>query len=166
MATVNKGAVKRKVQAMGYAECNRMMRYVQRHAQRGAMGGRYSRGNKLASSIYKRGPVIAAAGNDGVLVVGTVGSDLSYAASVERGAKIHPIFPKGAPHVFRFGSMRRPLLVFWWRGRHVFTPHVPMAPSTIGRSHPGQQGKRFLRQAMLRAAARYRAKFIPGPGSF
>jgi hypothetical protein len=58
------------------------------------------------------------------------------------------------------------MLSFIWRGRRVFTPHVPMAPYTIGKSHPGQRGKRFLRKAMILASQRYGFRFIPGIGSF
>ena len=125
---------------------------VHDHATRGAFGGPYSTG-QLAASIYKKGPTTL-----GFTVIGEVGSNLSYAATVERGARIHFIFPKTAPHVFRFGDRNRPQLKFTWRGRVVYTPHVPMAPSTIGHSHPGQTGKHFLLKALARAAVRYRLK--------
>lgn len=119
-------------------------------ATRGAFGGPYSTG-KLSASIYREGPRIL-----GFRVTGEVGSKLSYASSVERGAEIHDIFPIGMPHVYRFGDRRPRQLKFTWRGRVVYTPHVPMAPSTIGRSHPGQTGKHFLLKAMIRAAAKHR----------
>lgn len=121
-------------------------------ATRGARGGPYSTGN-LARSIYKRGPIPM-----GTTVIGEVGSKLSYARIVERGAQVHNIFPKGEPHIFRFGDRRPRQLKFTWRGRVVYTPHVPMAPSTIGRSHPGQTGKHFLLKALVQTAAKRRMR--------
>jgi hypothetical protein len=150
---------------IGYNSCRKVLRFVHVRARRGAMGGRYATG-ALAASIFAEGPAIIPGPNDGCTVQGVIGSLLPYAASVERGAEIHNIFPKLAPHVWRFGSKRKPQLSFIWRGRRIFTPHVPMVPGTIGRSHPGQRGKRFLRNAMLAAAVRYRWRFLPGYGDF
>lgn len=135
-------------------------------AVRGATGGRYSKG-ALAESIYKRvTPPLA------YHQQGEVGSNLPYAASVERGAAIHNIFPKAGPktlvfgRVTRFGNRvqfgigtgRRRFLRFYWRGSYIITPHVPMSPKTIGLSHPGQRGKHFLLKALIRAAAKYNMK--------
>lgn len=133
---------------------------VQSGARRAALVGSFSTG-RLASSIYKRGPFTAQ-----WTATGIVGSHLKYAASVEHGAGIHPIFPKSGPHVYRFGDRRRPQLKFHWRGRTVYTPHVPMSPFTVGLSHPGQPAKHFLRNAGLKAAKKHGMRFIPGSGSF
>lgn len=119
-------------------------------AVRGARGGPYSKGT-LAASIYKEGPQVI-----GYLARGEVGSRLSYADIVERGARPHNIFPRGSSHMFRFGDRKRPQLKFVWKGRIVFTPHVPMSPGRIGLSHPGQTGKHFLLKAAVQASVRYR----------
>lgn len=135
-------------------------------AVRGATGGPYSKG-ALAGSIYKTKPFPI-----GWKVRGRVGSPLSYAASVEGGAEIHNIFPKGAAHTLRFGRVERTgrklqfglgtgtrrMLAFYWRGSFIVTPHVPMSPRTVGLSHPGQRGKRFLLNALLEAAAKWQMK--------
>lgn len=145
---------------IGYNKMRRITRFVHSRAQAGALGGTYSRG-VLAASITAVGPIIA-----GEQVTSFIGSALPYAASVERGAEIHDIFPKGMVHIFRFGDRERPQLRFIWRGRIVFTPHVPMASTTVGRSHPGQRGKRFLRKALREAARVFNMRFVPGIGSF
>lgn len=136
-------------------------RYMQRvlddlhdGATRGASGGQYSNGH-LASTIFKRGPVPA-----GLSVTGTVGSDLHYARFVERGARVHNIFPKNAAGAWRFGDRRAPQLKFRWRGRVVYTPHVPMSPGTIGLSHPGQTGRHFLLKAVIKTATKYRLRYV------
>lgn len=126
--------------------------YCQDLARQGASGGRYSTG-RLAESIYKRGPRI-----EGLRIVGEVGSRLSYARYVERGTKIHHIFPKGMPHTFRFGDKRPRQLKFFWHGRVVYTPHVPMGPGTMFTSHPGMRGKHFLLRAITATSLRYRMK--------
>lgn len=118
-------------------------------ARRYASEGMYSKG-RLAESIYSRGPYI-----EGLRVYGTIGTSLSYARYVENGALPHPIFPKGEPPIFRFGSKRPKQLKFVWRGRTVYTPHVPMSPATIGISHPGMRGKHFLLRAITDVSIRY-----------
>lgn len=118
-------------------------------AVRGARGGPYSKGT-LAASIYKDGPVLT-----GYYGHGEVGSPLDYAIIVEKGARIHDIFPKASSHVYRFGDRKKPQLKFVWNGRIVYAPHIPMAWSSVGRSHPGQAGKHFLLKAMIRASVRY-----------
>jgi hypothetical protein len=158
---MNKARVDIKMTRIGVGQARKVLRYVHRQAVIGATGGPYSRGQSLARSITTLGPIIT-----GKIVRGTVFSPLSYAASVERGAKIHPIFPKGMAHVYRFGSKRPPQLRFIWRGRVVYTPQVPMGIRTIVRSHPGQKGKRFLRNALMQAAVRFQMRFIPGSQSF
>lgn len=145
---------------IGYNKMRRITRFVHERARAGAAAGTYSHG-VLAASITAVGPIIA-----GEVVTSFIGSVLPYAASVERGARIHNIFPKGASEVFRFGDRERPQLRFIWRGRLVFTPHVPMAITTIGRSHPGQRGKRFLRKSLREAARVFNMRFVPGIGSF
>ncbi len=95
-------------------------------------------------------------------VTGRVGSPLPYASSVEGGAEVHPIFPKSLPGVYRFGSHRRPQLKFFWRkvGRVVLVPHIPISPGTIGRSHPGQKGKRYLESSLRDVARRHRMHVV------
>jgi hypothetical protein len=121
---------------------------LQLGAKENATGGPYSRG-ALAASIYKHGPIAA-----GTTVTGTVGSRLDYANIVEVGAKIHDIFPKGAPHVYRFGRHRRPMLRFVWRGKLVYMHQIPGSPTKIGLSHPGQRGKHYIAKALVGVAAR------------
>lgn len=113
--------------------------------------GPYSVGN-LADRMYKVGPVVT-----GDRVSGRVGNRAPYAASVNDGASIHAIFPKRGPHVYRFGSYKRPQLRFYWRkaGKVVFMPHIPGSAGRIGRSHPGQKAKRFLTDAMVDVARRH-----------
>lgn len=116
--------------------------------------GPYTTG-ALARSLYKSGPMVT-----GKSVFGNVGTRKSYAKIVEGGAKIHNIFPKNAPHVYRFGRPRRPTLKFRWHGRVVYPNQVPMAPGTIGISHPGQRGKGFLIRPLRNAAIRHRMQII------
>lgn len=158
---INEARLQITANRIGFAKAKRIQRYVYRHAVIGASGGLYSRTQALAASIETVGPFIT-----GKEVTSFIFSALPYAASVERGAEIHNVFPKGMPHIYRFGSKRPKQLKFFWRGRIVYTPHVPMSPFTIGISHPGQKGKRFLRDALIKAAIHYKAKFIPGIGSF
>jgi hypothetical protein len=113
-----------------------------------ATGGPYSHGH-LAASVYKEGPTVL-----GTKVVGKVGARASYARIVETGARVHDIFPKGAPHAYRFGRARRPMLRFVWRGRLVYMHQIPGGPGRIGLSHPGQSGKHFLAKALVGVAAR------------
>lgn len=122
-----------------------------------AAGGPYSVGY-LSESIDREGPIVT-----GTTIRGSVGSNLPYAASVHDGAKIHPIFPKAAAHIYRFGTHRRPQLRFFWRraGRVVFMPQVPGSPTTIGRSHPGiKSGKKYLTEPLRDAARRHRMRVI------
>lgn len=117
--------------------------------------GPYTTGN-LALSIKREGPVHTPLG-----VSGRVGSDLPYARVAHDGAKVHWIFPKGSQGVVRFGSRRRPMLRFFWRraGRVVFLPHVPGSPSKVGRSHPGQPGKKYLTEPLRDAARRHGMRY-------
>lgn len=105
-----------------------------------ASSGSYSTG-ALADSIDKDGPRIT-----GNIITGSVGSDLPYADVVHNGSPIHSIFPKAAKGVWRFGSQKAPQLKFYWRrlGRVVYFPHIPASLNTIGRSHPGFEGKKYL----------------------
>lgn len=120
--------------------------------------GPYTTGH-LAKSIYKSGPM-----RTGRSVVGNVGSRLSYAKIVEEGARIHNIFPKRAPRVYRFGRVRAPALKFRWQGRGggrlVYANQVPMGPRTVGISHPGQKGKGYLIRALRDVAVRHRLQII------
>lgn len=118
--------------------------------------GPYSVGN-LSLSIEHEGPDNIPDG-----VTGRVGSRLPYAASAESGAKVHPIFPKALKGVYRFGSHRRPQLRFYWRkvGRIVLVPQIPISPSRLGRSHPGQKGKRYLESSLHDVARRHRMHVV------
>jgi hypothetical protein len=127
---------------------------MQDAAQINALGGEYSTG-RLASSVYKSGPF-----PQGSTVTGSIGSRLEYASHVERGARVHNIFPKGAPKVYRFGAKRRPMLKFVWRGRVVYMNQIPGGPGTIGRSHPGMKGKHWLSKAIAAVGARHRLRVI------
>lgn len=132
---------------------DRALKALQDEARANAAVGQYARGN-LARSIYVSGPFVI-----GYNATGTVGSRLSYAKIVERGAKIHPIFPKGI-RIYRFGKVTRPALKFQWRGRTAYFNQIPGARSTIGRSHPGQPGKHYIGRALLSVAARYNLRVI------
>ena len=117
--------------------------------------GPYSKGN-LARTIRKSGPRVV-----GTTVVGSIGSRASYAAAVERGAVVHEIFPRGAPHVYRWSRYAKaPKLKFVWRGHTVYMNQIPGSPNTIGRSHPGQSGKHFLADALIGVAARHNLRVI------
>ena len=72
---------------------------------------------------------------------GTVGSWLSYAASVEEGAAPHTIVPRASR-----GPNAR--LVFWWTKRNTLF----VGPIV---HHPGQRGKSYLRRALVQVAPRY-----------
>jgi len=109
-----------------------------------AASGPYATG-RLADSIDKDGPRIT-----GNIITGSVGSDLPYADTAHDGSPIHAIFPKGAPGVWRFGSRKAPQLKFYWRrlGRVVYFPHIPASVNTLGRSHPGYKGKKYLSEPL------------------
>lgn len=127
---------------------------MQDTARINALSGEYSKG-RLAASVYKSGPF-----SEGTVVTGSVGSRLSYAGVVEKGARVHNIFPKGAPKVYRFGRKRRPMLKFMWRGRITYFNQIPGAPGTVGRSHPGMRGKHWLSRAIVTVAARHRLRVV------
>ncbi len=137
-------------------KANDVLNDIEREAKFLTATGRYTKG-KLSASIYNTGAIPR-----GQRVVGSVGSRLNYAKSVESGAKRHDIFPKRAPHIYRFGRERRPTLKFYWAkaGRTVYPNQIPMSPGTIGVSHPGQRGKGFLRIPLLDAAVRHRMRVI------
>jgi hypothetical protein len=134
-------------------QAEKALRAMQDEAKANASRGPYSNG-RLAESIYRSGPRVV-----GWSASGSVGSRLSYAKIVEKGAKIHPIFPKGVT-VYRFGKVSRPALKFQWRGRTAYFNQIPGVPGTIGRSHPGQPGKHYLARALLSVAARYNLRVI------
>lgn len=102
--------------------------------------GEYVTG-KMASSIELQGPGIR-----GERVLGVVGSRLEEALVVHDGAKVHEIYPKASRGVWRPGSHRRPQLKFFWRrkGHVAYFPHIPGGDNTVGRSHPGMKGKKYL----------------------
>ena len=141
----------------------RLIRRVMLETEIGAKAilatGPYTSGN-LARSVHGEGPVVR-----GPIVSGAVGSRLSYARIVHNGSgllgpkhKAYVIFPKGAPHVYRFGSRKGPQLKFFWRkvGRVVYMPHIPGSVGTVGISHPGQKGKFYLTEPMRASARRHR----------
>lgn len=103
--------------------------------------GEYVTG-RLASSLELQGPKVY-----GTEVRGAVGSRAENALVVHDGAKIHEIFPKADPaHIYRFGSIKKPQLKFFWRkvGRVAYFPHIPGSSHTVGHSHPGMKGKKYL----------------------
>lgn len=102
--------------------------------------GRPPRPLRLANSIYG---IVRPLG-DGYYA--KVGSNLKYAASVEDGASRHIIRPRAislGSGFYRTGGM----LVFYWErvGKVVRRRKV---------NHPGQRGKHYLRNALLRVARR------------
>lgn len=137
--------------------CRRVMDEVFNEARRITLSGPYVTGN-LANSLYKDGPHVF-----GDVVAGEVGSTSEYAHIVHDGAKVHDIFPKSARQFYRFFDRSRPQLKFFWRriGRVIYLPHIPGAPSRIGRSHPGQKGKQFLTNPLKESAARHNMRYIP-----
>lgn len=143
-------------QKLAIAKANEVLNEMERDAQFITATGPYTKG-RLSASIYNTGAIPR-----GRRVVGSVGSRLSYAKSVEGGAERHDIFPKRAPKIYRFGHSQRPTLKFFWAkaGRVVYPNQIPMAPGTIGVSHPGQRGKGFLRIPLLDAAVRHRMRLI------
>lgn len=159
MATVRISSARCRVVSLAAATrlVTQVMYEVEFEAKVMTTGGAYSSGN-LSASIHREGPVVL-----GNRVVGAVGSSLPYAMSVHSGARVHSIFPKGAPGIFRFGSRKRPQLRFFWRkvGRVVYLPHIPGSPRTIGRSHPGQSGKHYLSEPLRNAARRHGMRYIP-----
>jgi hypothetical protein len=100
-------------------------------ARRNVLWGPYTKTGRLAQSIY--GTTRTNANS----ITGRVGSRLSYAASVEDGAKRHFIRPRNPDG----------WLVFFWdkKGRWVRTKRV---------NHPGQKGKHYLRDALIRTGRR------------
>ena len=134
-----------------------VMTETELEAKRIASRGPYATG-RLAASIESDGPHAL-----GPTLRGSITAHAPYAKIVHDGAKIHPIFPKGM-HAYRFGpgSRRRPQLKFYWRraGRTVWLPQIPGSRSTVGRSHPGQEGKNFLTDPLRSAARRHRFKVI------
>jgi hypothetical protein len=143
---------------VGIRLVTQVMYEVEFEAKIMSAGGTYSTGN-LSESIERVGPRVI-----GTKVQGYVGSSLPYAASVHDGAAIHPIFPKGSAHFYRFGRRTgRPQLRFYWRkaGRVVFMPQIPGAITTVGRSHPGiKRGKKYLSEPLVHAAARHQMRVI------
>lgn len=125
-------------------DASRFMETVLQEMRAGAVAilaeGEYTTG-ELAASIELQGPVIR-----GEQVRGAVGSRLEKALVVHDGARVHEIYPKGAVGVWRPGSHRRPQLKFFWRrkGRVAYFPHIPGGEGTVGRSHPGMRGKKYL----------------------
>lgn len=153
MATVrlSKFAMRRTSTRAASDLIDRVLSEVLFDAQAITARGPYTTG-RLAQSLRREGPRAV-----GFRVEGSVGSPLPYAPIVHEGAKVHAIFPKSATGVYRFGSRTRPQLKFFWRriGKVVYLPHIPGAPSRIGRSHPGQRGKKFLTIPLERAGRRF-----------
>ncbi len=143
--------------AYGVAErdSHRFMEGVLQEMRTMAVGivgrGQYTTG-RLASSIELQGPKTY-----GLQVRGAIGSRLPYALAVHDGAEIHEIFPKNIGHVYRFGSRKRPQLKFFWRkaGRIAYFPHIPGSLHTIGHSHPGMRGKKYLEIPLVTVGRRH-----------
>jgi hypothetical protein len=133
---------------MAVSLLTQVMYEVEFEARARVSSGPYTTGN-LASKFFRRGPFVT-----GDTVAGRVGNNASYAQIVHDGARVHEIFPIGAPHVLGASGKRR--LKFYWRrvGRIAYFPHIPGSPSTAGRSHPGQKGKHYLSEAILSVADR------------
>jgi hypothetical protein len=129
-------------------QADKVLKSVQEEARENALVGEYSKGN-LAKTIYRSGPFVR-----GYSASGTVGSRASYAKAVEKGARVHDIFPKGMT-VYRFGKVKAPALKFQWRGRTVYFNQIPGVRGTVFKSHPGQKGKHYLSRALMSVAARY-----------
>jgi hypothetical protein len=131
-----------------------VLREVEAYGKAATLGGPYTTG-RLSNSIHSQGPTYTTFG-----VTGSVGSKLPYAALVHSGAKVHAIFPKGT-RLFRLPGNpryhRRPQLKFYWRrvGKVVWLPQVPGSAGKVGRSHPGQRGKQYLREGLEIAARRH-----------
>jgi len=108
-------------------------REIQFQARLDLFQGPYTTGH-LARSIKINGPFI----EPGQRVIGEVGSDLPYAAVVEKGARRHYIFP----------NPPRTHLKFYWRrvGKVVYRRLV---------DHPGMRGKGYLAKAARIAARRH-----------
>jgi len=151
-----------RVHAMSQQVALRLVREVTREVKTGAfrilMTGPYTTG-QLALALQDH---VTPTTNGARGEVGINGALHPHAASVEGGAKIHWIFPRGAQGVVRFGERRAPMLRFFWRkaGKVVFLPHVPGSPSKIGRSHPGQPGKEYLRRPLVLSAARHGMRVV------
>jgi hypothetical protein len=155
--TIHKFAVRATSVKKARALIAEVMRETEIEAKAIVSHGPYATG-ALAASIHGDGPHVS-----GVRIHGSVISDLPYAASVHDGAEIHAIFPKGMQGVYRFGRFTgRPKLRFFWRkrGRIVFLPQVPGSRAKIGRSHPGQRGKKFLSDPMRSAGRRHGMRVI------
>jgi hypothetical protein len=135
-------------------QAERVLKQMQEQARVNASLGEYSRTKNLARSIYRSGPFVV-----GYTASGSIGSRLSYALIVEKGARVHNIFPKGVS-TYRFGKVTRPALKFVWRGSVRYFNQIPGARSTIGRSHPGQKGKHYIARALVSVAARNNLRVI------
>jgi len=136
-------------------DAERFMEFVLQEMRAGAVAilsrGPYTTGH-LASTIELQGPKIF-----GTEVRGALGSRAEHALVVHDGASVHEIFPKEAGHVYRFGSRRRPQLKFFWRkaGRVAYFPHIPGSLHTVGRSHPGMKGKKYLEIPLVTVGRRH-----------
>ena len=112
--------------------------------------GRHARPTALANSIYG---TLRPDGKGGY--IGRVGSDLSYAASVEEGAEPHIIRPRARSFGRGFyggGPFRGGRLFFYW---------AKINDIFVGRMvhHPGQKGKHYLFNA-LRLVGRRRGFIV------
>lgn len=114
-----------------------VLREIRFQARLEVSTGPYTTG-RLARSIEAKGPFVEPG-----RVTGSVGSDLSYAAVVEKGAPRHLIFPRPP----------RTHMKFYWRrvGRVVYPQKV---------RHPGMKGKGYLAKAARIAATRHNMLLI------
>lgn len=115
-----------------------VLREIQFQARLHIVFGPYTTG-RLAGSLRTRGPFMEFG-----RVVGSVGSDLPYAAAVEGGSGLYG--PRRSKYVIR--PNRAKMLKFYWRrvGRVVVLPKV---------NHPGQRGKDYLLRAAESVSRRH-----------
>ena len=115
-----------------------VLREIRFQARVEVSSGLYTTG-RLARSIQENGPFVT----PGVSVTGEVGSDLPYAAAVEKGARPHHIFPNPPRTTLKF---------FWRRVGRVVHPRMVR--------HPGMRGKGYLAKAARIAARRHNMLLI------
>lgn len=121
-----------------------ILREIRIRARITASHGPYTTG-RLAQSINIDGPYIEIN-----RVRGSVGSSLRYAELVNSGAGLHG--PLGSKYLIRPRPPKRYLRFYWRRmGRTVALTQV---------RHPGQQGKRYLTDALREVARRHNLRVV------
>lgn len=133
---INYARTRRETSQAAIKFLNKVIKDIKLDARFRAASGEYWTG-KLAGSIEHKGPYVR-----GTKVVASIGSKLKYAASAEAGALAHPIYPRGDYN-----------LHFYWRKKATWV-------SLPAVNHPGQRGKRYLRDPMKRAATKFGMRYI------